>query len=92
MSSCQPLSKCGYTAAIVVSDDDSHDDGQQSDEADLSYDRQLKFPKWGYDLTGLKMVWVDEVPVDDWCVTRCAETSNNPIVHGMVSIGVEVST
>ncbi len=73
VSSCKPSSECGHTAPVVVVYDNRHNDQQQSDEPKLSDNGQLEFPKWSCDLAGLKTVWVDEVPVDDWCVARCVD-------------------
>ena len=36
VSSCKPLSKRGHTAAVVVVNDNGHDDSQLSDKAKLS--------------------------------------------------------
>jgi len=43
-------------AAVVVWNEDSYDDRQRSNETELSNNRQLKFPKRGGDLAGLKTV------------------------------------
>jgi hypothetical protein len=45
VSSCKPSSERGHTAPVVVVYDDRHDDRQQSDEAKLSDNGQLEFPK-----------------------------------------------
>jgi hypothetical protein len=50
------MCECADAAAVVVWNDDGDDNRQRSNEAELSDNRQLKFPKRGGDLAGLKTV------------------------------------
>jgi len=57
----------------MVWNDDGHKDRQQSNEVELSVNRQLKFPKGGGDLACSKTVGIDDLIMDDQCIAGRAD-------------------